>query len=279
MKFEFFIACFSLHYFEKYNSTENNKVKLKLKKAEIVIAEPIAKTESIIVGDTNIYHVDAELTAPLSPSSSVQSSTNGSDNVTQEINLMKLNELDEPKLIDKNNNEEPVSKVTATTTRRNSIGLLLLKNIEASMEKEEINKNSNANIKNNKTTSPSSYFMSRRASFDIKNTKYGENDLLVDSILKFRQMHEANKSKDVMNNSDELKKFQNSSTFMNRRATFDYTGMKASQGENLNEISQRKNNVELNKNIYSPFKTSSLINYAQNESINGEKQKLINVIK
>lgn len=253
---------------------------MKLKKAEIVIAEPIAKTESIIVGDTNIYHVDAELTAPLSPSSSVQSSTNGSDSMTQEINLMKLTELDEPKLIDKNNNEEPVSKVTATTTRRNSIGLLLLKNIEASMEKEETNKNSNANIKNNKTTSPSSYFMSRRASFDIKNTKNGENDLLVDSILKFRQIHEANKSKDVvMNNSDELKQFQNSSTFMNRRATFDYTGMKASLGENFNEISQRKNNVELNKNVYSPFKTSSLINYAQNESINGEKQKLINVIK
>ncbi len=255
---------------------------MKLKKAEIVIAEPIAKTESIIVGDTNIYHVDAEITAPLSPSSSEQSSTTSSDNVTQEINQSKLNELDEPKLIDKNNNEEPVSKVTTTTTttRRNSIGLLLLKNIEASMEKEEINKNSNANIKNNKTTSPSSYFMNRRASFDIKNTKNGENDSLVDSILKFRQMHEANKSKDlVMNNSDELKKFQNSSNFMNRRATFDYTGMKASLGDNLNEFSQRKNNVELNKNVYSPFKTSSLINYAQNESINGEKQKLINVIK
>jgi hypothetical protein len=262
---------------------------LKLKKAEIVICEP-TKTEPLLnSNDVNFYHVDAALIAPLSPSSSIQSSISNSENaLTQEMNAFKSKELDEATttIVDKNNNETPGPKLQKESTppRRNSIGLSLLKNIEASMDKEENEAKMQSNLisKNeSKNYSPSSSFMSRRASFDTRNLKKDEQDPLVESILKFRQLNEAKKTKEVTENFDRLKLFQKSPSFMDRRATFDYTSkVKSSLGDSLNEINQKSkhtNDVEINKNVYSPFKTSGLINYAQNDRMNGNKQSLINV--
>ena len=227
------------------------------------MCEPIKTEPHLDSNEVNFYHVDAALTAPLSPSSSIQSSISNSENaLTQEMNTFKSKELDEATttttttILDKNNNETagPKSGQKESMPRRNSIGLLLLKNIEASMDKEEneaINKQSNPISKNDsKHCSPSSSFMSRRASFDTRNLKKDEQDPLVDSILKFRQLNEARKTKEVTENFDRLKIFQKSPSFMNRRDTFDYTSkMKPSLGDSLNEINQKSKHINDVENL------------------------------
>ena len=260
--------------FEIFNSSENNKneenpkknltekPKLKLKKAEIVISEPIL--EPFKPMDINVHHVDEAFNqASLSNSSSILSST--SECVSQEINDIKSKEQEESS-IDKNNNLTKFKSLA----KRNSIGLLLLKTIEASMN--ENNENHSVNVNSNISNSNSAdAFLRRRASFDL--TSPNSND----PTDRIKKTNEPENIKNARDESSGLGFLQKSSTFMNRRSTYDYTAqLKSPLGERNFNQNERKN-IELNKNVYNSFKTSSLISYAQSEKTNGEKQSSINV--
>ena len=141
------------------------------------------------------------------------------------------------------------------------------------MDKEEVQTSVKLNTSDNLNSSSTGSFMSRRASFDFKNHNNGQYTNLEDSLAKFNQSNQSeyltNSSKTKTNNT-----FFNSPTFMTRRST--YANIKSPPGDNACDLNKRPN-FELNKNVYSSFKTSGLIGYAQNDKRKADMQIIKNV--